>query len=412
MRIHSGVSLRTLVLLAACGGCSSDRAGRIEVSDPYENVDWQTFSHYRADLHVHTLQSDGCHSVNEVVRAFHDAGFSILSITDHDAVAPNLCPLRDAATQRQIDFGAFATERTPYPDPRPSTYPAHTTWPWSDYGAPSPADLGMLGIEGAELTCTYHVNSFFNDYGVPPPCNEASPDLNEELLEVATRGGLAVLNHPDTRQPPEFFLKLYRDHSADSFVGLEIAADDAASVDSYVTLWDQLLGEVMPSRPIWGFGTSDAHLLVKTRFAFTVFLLDELTTENVKEAMRRGQFYSVVQPRMLNLSRDRGLPYAGQAAYDGTYPQLRSIVVDRSAQKIRIDAAGYDDIVWISRPSLSERNASAVAPWPSGEVVQRGPVFDFSDRDSTLRYVRAELIRHTDDGPIRLLINPFALRRR
>ena len=155
----------------------------------------------------------------------------------------------------------------------------------------------MLGIEGAELTCTYHVNSFFSDYGVPPPCDGSSPGLNEELLEVARRGGLAVLNHPDTRQPPEWFVKLYRDHSAENFVGLEIGADDAATVDSYVTLWDQLLGELMPSRPVWGFGTSDMHLLVRTRFAFTVFLLDELTTENVKEAMRRGQFYSVVGPK-------------------------------------------------------------------------------------------------------------------
>jgi hypothetical protein len=246
--------------MAACGGCSSDRGGRIEVGNPYETVDWQTFSHYRADLHVHTLQSDGCHSVDEVVRAFHDAGFSILSITDHDIVAPNLCPLREAATQGQIDYGAFATERTPYPDPRPSTFPSDTTWPWSVYGAPSPAELGMLGIEGAELTCTYHVNSFFSNYGVPPPCAAADAVLNEELLEVARRGGLAVLNHPDTKQPPEWFVRLYRDHSAESFVGLEIGADDAATVDSYVTLWDQLLGEVMPSRPIWGLGTSDMHL--------------------------------------------------------------------------------------------------------------------------------------------------------
>jgi len=53
--------------------------------------------------------------------------YIILSITDHDLVAPNSSPLRDAATQRQIDFGAFATERTPYPDPRPPTFPAETT---------------------------------------------------------------------------------------------------------------------------------------------------------------------------------------------------------------------------------------------------------------------------------------------
>jgi hypothetical protein len=394
-----------IALLAACG-CSSARAEQVELNNPYEHVDWRTFSRYRADLHLHTLQSDGCHSLSEVVNAFHDAGFAILSITDHDIVEPNGCPLRDAATPAQIGFGLYATERTPYPDPRPPTFPADTTWPWSAYGAPSPSDLGMLGIEGAELTCTYHVNSFFSDYGVRPPCKSGVPP-DEELVEVARRGGLAVLNHPDTRQPPEWFARLYREHSADSFVGIEIAADDAATGDSYITLWDQLLGELMPSRPIWGFGTSDTHILAKTRFAFIVFLLSALTTDGVKDAMRRGQFYSVVQPRMLNLSRDRGVPFAGRAAYDGAYPELHSIVVDRGARRISIDAAGYDEIVWISS---SGRNARAGAPWRSGEVVERGPVFNYSGGYS-ISYVRAEVIRHTGDGPVRLLLSPFALTR-
>jgi hypothetical protein len=400
------VSFFTLVLAMAC--CSTPSlAAAVVLRNPYEQVDWRAYHRYRADLHVHTLQSDGCHPVAEVVKAFHEAGFSVLAITDHDIVAPNSCPLRDAATQGQIDFGAFATERTPFPDPRPPTFPADTTWPWSDYGAPSPADLGMLGIEGAELTCTYHVNSFFDDYGVVPPCGKGGSVLDEELLEVARRGGLAVLNHPDTRQPPEWFVKLYRDHSAESFVGIEIAADDAATIDSYATVWDQLLGQLMPARPIWGLGTSDMHLLVRTRFAFTVFLLDELTTENMKKAMRGGQFYSVVGPGMLNLSRERGEVHHGLEAYDGTYPQLRSILVDRSAGKISISASGYDEIVWISQPAPHDANAKAA--WPSGEIVQRGSVFDYAGSDAALRYVRAEVIRHTDNGPIRLFVNPFGL---
>ena len=272
----------------------------------------------------------------------------------------------------------------------------------------------MLGIEGAELTCTYHVNSFFSDYGVRPPCKGGVDiDVDKELLEVARRGGLAVLNHPDTSQPPEWFAKLYRDHPAESFVGIEIASDDPATAETYVTLWDQLLGELMPSRPIWGFGTSDTHILARTRFAFTVFLLHELTTEGVKDAMRRGQFYSVVRRTMMvNLSRDRGIPFAGREAYDGKYPELRSIVVDRDAQRITIDAAGYDEIVWISRRAARDTSAPADAQWPSGEVVQRGPVFDFSHLDSTMSYVRAEVIRQTDAGPVRLLINPFGFTRR
>jgi hypothetical protein len=386
-----GVSLFVLALMA-CGGGSSARAQRVDVRNPYENVDWRTFSRYRADLHVHTLQSDGCHALNEVVRAFHDSGFSILAITDHDILAPNRCPLREAATKAQLDYGVFASALSPYPDPQPPNFPA---------------ELGMLGVEGAELTCTYHVNSFFTDYGVRPPCNVGDVTVDRELLEVARRGGLAVLNHPDTKQPPEWFAKLYREHPAASFVGIEIASDDPAEADSYVALWDRLLGELMPSRPIWAFGTSDMHLLVKTRFAFTVFLLHDLTTDAMKEAMRSGQFYSVVQPKMLNLTRDRGIAFAGTAAYDGAYPELRSVVVDRDKRRISIDAAGYDEIVWISRPSSSAATRLG-APWPADGVVQRGPVFDYSDAAATWSYVRAEVIRRSDNGPIRLLLNPFA----
>src|SRR4029079_8047166 len=93
-------------------------------------------------------------------------------------------------------------------------------------------------------------------------------------------------------------------------------------------------------------------------------------------------------------------------------PELRAGAGGRGARKITIAAAGYDEIVWISRRSPRDKGAAADAPWPSGEVVQRGPVFDLTRADSTLSYVRAEVIRHTDAGPVRLLLNPFALTRR
>jgi hypothetical protein len=144
-----------------------------------------------------------------------------------------------------------------------------------------------------------------------------------------------------------------------------------------------------------------------------VLLLDELTNENAKAAMRSGRFYSVVGPQVLNLSKTRGDTHDGAAAYDGTYPALRSIVVDRVAGRISIDAGGYDEIVWISKPASNVPGAEAngAASWPAGQIVQRGPVFDFSRSDPTLPYVRAELVRQTDAGPVRLFTNPFGLKR-
>lgn len=190
LRIDLYALLFTCVLTVACGGSTPSRAEPAELKNPYEKVDWQTFAHYGADLHVHTLQSDGCHSVDEVVRTFHNAGFAILSITDHDGAKPNQCRTRDAAPPRLIDLGLYADHTSPYPDPRPPSFPANTTWPWSDFGAPSPAKLGMLGIEGAELTCGDHVGSFFNGYGVPSCEGRPLPwmhNLPRWGVEVASR---------------------------------------------------------------------------------------------------------------------------------------------------------------------------------------------------------------------------------
>jgi hypothetical protein len=177
------------------------------------------------------------------------------------------------------------------------------------------------------------------------------------------------------------------------------------NVDQAAAVWDQLLADLMPSRAVWGFATSDMHLFTQTPFAFTVFLLEELTADAVKEAMQTGQFYSVVGPGTMDLRE------VGQAAYDGTYPELRSISVDRDSAEISIDAANYDEIVWISGTSTWRYtlDPETGVSWPPGEIVHRGAVFRYSGSDPVRSYVRAELIRRTENGPIRLFLSPFSL---
>jgi hypothetical protein len=373
---------------------------KAELMNPYDEVDWQTFAHHKADLHAHTLQSDGFYSVDEVVRAHHDAGFSILSITDHDHMTPN----------RHVRRGNVPAEKaTHYPDPKPENFPANTTWPWTDYGSQEPEELGMVGIEGNEVSTLHHINSFFNDYGVADRSD--APDEDVQLEEIGKRGGLAFLDHPGvqaswwTRLPPDCYTERYRKHSADYLAGLEISG--GGYYDYNMSLWDQLLAEFMPDRPVWGFSTTDMHELEEVRFGFTVFLLDELTEDNVKEAMKSGQFYSVRGPETINLLEEK----RGHV-YDGAYPELKSIDVDQDREEIVIEATGYDEIVWISNPTSNEElndYRKADRPWALGEVVHRGKSFDYSGNYKDRSYVRAEIIRHTDEGPIRVFTNPFGL---
>ncbi len=366
---------------------------RMAVS-PYEEVDWSSVSHYRADLHVHTIQSDGCHTPAEVVEAYHAAGFSILALTDHDTISPNGCPLHENASVGQIEAGVFASSHSPFPDPRPENFPANTTWPWPDFGAPAPESLGMVGIEGAELTCGPHRNVYFADYGVLEPC----PTIDEQTRAAAGQRGLMVLNHPEGRLK-EWYYELFRSHSADYLIGMELSR----SAGEAAALWDQLLADLMPARPVWGFANSDMHFFSRMQFAFTVLLLDRLSAGGVREAMRTGSFYSVVA------STNRDLRSGASAPYDGSYPEPISLTVDHGEQRISLEARNYDEILWVSgrstwRYSIDPDTGIA---WPPGEVVGRGSDFDYGDFD--LNYVRAELIGGTGDARVRVLLNPVAL---
>src|SRR5690554_4098696 len=128
------------------------------VNNPYENVDWQADTHYKAALHLHTLQSDGYHRPDTVIQAYRRAGYSIMALTDHDWFGPN----------GQVNAGNVPEEEgSPYPgEPRPANYPANPTWPWTDFGSQAPEDMGMVGIQANEITGPQHINSYFNDFGL------------------------------------------------------------------------------------------------------------------------------------------------------------------------------------------------------------------------------------------------------
>lgn len=124
--------------------------------NPYEDVDWETYGQYKANFHAHTNQSDGSFTPDEVIDKYHGAGYKILDLTDHDS------------------YG----------------YNADTTWPWTKWDR-NPEELGMLAIEGNELSNTDHIGSLFNDYGGPRAGEEELA-----LQKVRERNGLAIMHHP------------------------------------------------------------------------------------------------------------------------------------------------------------------------------------------------------------------------
>ena len=74
--------------------------------------DLLTLGHIRGDLHLHTPDSDGVHTIEELITAAHDRGYEYICITDHSrssTIAGGLSPER---LERQIDQVRRIAKRT------------------------------------------------------------------------------------------------------------------------------------------------------------------------------------------------------------------------------------------------------------------------------------------------------------
>jgi hypothetical protein len=399
---------------------SSTKAGRASVVlNPYSEVNWSTAKQYKAALHLHTFQSDGAHSVRDVVEAYRRAGFDIMSITDHDWNYPN----------RRVARGRIPEDQaSPYPlDPKPDNFPANPTWPWPDYGTPSPNELGMVGIEGNELTYRHHINSYYNNYGVyygdfdvigrEAPYNIRDENGREiweddQLQAIKEKSGLAILCHPSIeerqtwwlRQPVQWYLDRFQNHGADTLLGIEITNNQFERREYDEGLWDQLLARLMPGRPVWGFANDDMHGMRRAKQTFNHFCMDELSDYSVRKAMEKGQFLMYQASETIN--------YLEENPNFAEFPEVRSINVDAKAETITIQASNADEIKWISAPVSLEAHAdykTSDSPWPLGQVVHEGPTLKYSGNDKIRRYVRAEIIRHQGEEINRIFTNPFGI---
>jgi hypothetical protein len=389
-------------------GDDSKRQNKLVVN-PYENVDWSKAGQHKAALHTHTIQSDGNHWVDEAVNCYRRAGYSIMAITDHDTHKPNA---HVAPSGRAVIPAEMAS---PYPrEPKPANFPANPTWPWTDYGCSAPDNLDMVGIEANELTNEHHINSYFNNAGwnnaSKNPIDKSINNWNDyELETVRDNGGLAILCHPgwmneSHRKPLEWYIGRFKMHPSNYLLGVEVTNNDCFKNEPYdIGLWDQLLVRFMPQRPIWGFGNDDMHGLYIPRQTFNVFLLDALTSDNVRKAMETGQFIFCKSTRHIDYSKKN---------FNGldTYPRINEIAADTSKGTITIEAEDCDEIRWISAPKSFETKedyVTSLRPWETGNVVHTGSTLDYRNTPGIKNYVRAELVRKDGEHTQRTFTNPF-----
>ncbi|HRC89994.1 MAG TPA: PHP domain-containing protein [Bacteroidales bacterium] len=321
-----------------------DRRLSVQIINPYDGINWKNCQQYKANLHTHTMVSDGWMNPQSVVELYHKWGYRILAITDHAKM-----------TYPWEEFSKFRiTEKTrgrivnKTPKPQETGYISEDDTIFINL---NPSDFEMIDVQGAELYYDRHdVNSYFNNY--------ESTDRNGTLDSITARNGIAVFNHPGRyNYPLMWYIDLYTKY--DNLIGIEVFNCGNRYPDDDKR-WDSILTVMSPARPVWGFSNDDFHSLRDFGRDWEVFLLPEFSNKAVRNAMEKGNFYIVNAPK----------GHSGPAT-----PGIKSVSVNERKGYIKIEALNCDSIKWIS----------------NGEKIGKGSQFSINELADTCYYVRAEL---------------------
>jgi PKD repeat protein len=289
---------------------ASSLPGSIIIYNPYEEINFTTVHHYKANLHTHTTQSDGGSPPSTVINHYCNIGsYDILAITDHDT----------------------------------------NTWPWSnwitgntpEYESSSSAyfptlRIGVLAISGNEASgdppSGHDHGSLLNDYAG----NGENPTTS--LQYIQNHNGLSFFYHPGRYH---YSIDWYNNWFDTYNISIGIEAFNQG--DKYPNdriKWDSINKQRAPNNLIWGFSDDDMHDLSTQAFRnYQHFLMNNLTEAEFRNAMINGAFYFSYEP---NGANSTSLTY-GQAVT----PKLTNVVI--SGDIITITGEDYTSIQWYNQ---------------------------------------------------------------
>jgi hypothetical protein len=331
------VAIISIVILIA-SGCQSGW----NIDNPYAEVDWNSHGRYKANFHTHTTRSDGRMNPQTVVDKYHELGYQVLAITDHNEVTfpwVNFAGMEASlgALQRH-ENGQLEETEIKYEDRDQDQY-------------------GMIAIEGNELSRHHHMGSYFNNHN-------GTETEDESLTATAGKNGLVMFNHPGrytSSNAEKYNINYYVDllQRYDHLIGVEIYNQG----DRYPNdrqLYDEILNRLMPDRQVWAYSNDDMHHSSTLGRNWNVMILPELSEDWVRKGMEQGRSYYIYSP-------------GGHLA--NKLPELRDIKVNNRKGLIEVNVTGHDSIRWIS----------------AGKVVHRGQQLSLKELEGIEKYVRAEI---------------------
>ncbi len=374
------------------------------ITNPYENVDWDTVSTYKAQFHCHTNASDGFLTIKEAVSRYYDLDYDIVAITDHgtnnlgwNKVPENIPLMR--AIKKERSGGAY-NPIIPLSEEEYTSYLNGTAVP-SD-GIVRTNDDGLVDVAlGNELNMATpfadcHLTHYWCDYG--QGLAGVYGDYETPSKESSKQGGVVMLAHvgeyvytnKDTTsryhvgQPVEEyyankFARIFLDNAvgkqAGSVCGMGINSSEDEHTRCDRILYDEILAKTIPNGVVpWGFTFSDSHNIASMNNAYCMMLIPDWheldnaqRNEKLRSCMENGEFFAVSH-------YSNGVELDGEREFTGIEPDtswdpellatmndtpiVRRISVDEKEDTITVETENADRIVWVSDGNVIKREVS------------------------------------------------------
>lgn len=386
--ILSALMLLPFSVLAFAGGDYT-------IISPYADVIWDgdnAWGAYKGSLHSHTTYSDADVDLATMVKEYYNQDYDFLANADHGITgkewnkAQTFLPLYAYQTLLGNKVEHLTDEE--FEGITTGTYPLYDG---TVRGDKMTCVTGANELNNLTLTKS-HVNGFFLPEGVGDGFGGRENGYELAVSFVDKNGGLSHINHPGD------FLESSRNIDAvsdkenvalfgdillkyDSCLGIEVFNENNSVTPYDRILWDNLLMYCLPyGKNVLGFSNTDAHRTEDIDTSFSVFMMEENTSENIKETMQSGAFFAVTR-------RLKGNDIIGPANEidarntDIPYPIFTKVAVDGHTVSVRAENA--DTVQWIA----------------DGKIIAKGSIadgYDTLDLDSIegaedFTYVRAEL---------------------
>lgn len=253
-------------------------------------------NYFKANLHMHTTESDGRMTPEETKAFYKERGYSIVAFTDHDIIAPhhylndeNFLTITSMETYfntdlfRKIDYDFVQTYHLSFfaKDPDNFKLPA----------------FSERYIERAHSLKFVQEESKIYDYDR----EYTQKFINKLIKECNEAGFLVSYNHP------MWSLQNYKDYcDLEGLWGVEVS-NTAGNVACMPDNEQAFLDFIHDGKQVFPIGADDAHSTASAAGSWVMVGADKLEYKTVMTSLEKGDFYASAGPEITEFSVEDGI---------------------------------------------------------------------------------------------------------